>query len=88
MLEFEAASKRFGALAALDTCSFTAEPGGSPASSVRTAPARPRRCGLCSGSSSSTGCRALARRSHRARRAGAIRLHAGGAGAVTAHACP
>ena len=27
MLEFEAATKRFGALAALDACSFTARPG-------------------------------------------------------------
>ena len=32
MLEFDAATKRFGQLAALDGCTFAVHPGGSPAS--------------------------------------------------------
>ena len=84
MLEFDAASKRFGSLPALDACSF-APPWAAhrlprtkrgredhgDADGVRTGRAR-------------QWCRALAGRSHRARTAGAVRLHAGGAACIRA----
>ena len=47
-------TKRFGAVTAVDDLSFSCSPGGSPASSGPTAPARPPRCAACSGWSTPT----------------------------------
>ena len=44
MIEVEALTKRYGSTLAVDDLSFSVEPGGSPASSARTARASRRRC--------------------------------------------
>ena len=87
MLEFEGAVKRFGPLAALDECTFAARPGRltgflGPNGAGKTTAMRAV-FGLVE---LDAGTRAMAGRAHHRGGAGPVRLHAGGARVVPAHA--